>query len=153
MLRTRWFWIVVAIGVGAAAGAVFGYGYWSENSPRAQAQAQQEVLRDIRRTLDRCLDELDRAQDRFWDHERRTRALRSQVDSYESLDPDGVPADRYDAYLETLESYNEAIPVWEKLGDSIRLQEDRCHDLADRHEEEREALRRFLVTEGLWNGL
>ncbi len=151
MLRTWWFWVVLAIGVGAAATAASTVEYWAGHSPRAQAEEQRERMLEVRSALDRCMTQLDRWEQSFWSHERETTLLRSQIERFESLDPEGVPMDRYEEYLDVFEQYNEAIPIWEARADSVRAQHQRCGTLAERFNEKRDALERFMVREGIWD--
>ena len=152
MLQRSWSWVVLGIGLLAGGGVAVGFHVWAEHSPRARAEAQRDELRSVRSALDECVGELDRRVARFWDHEERTTQLRARIESLESLDPEGVPADVYDEYMEAFDGFNEAIPEWEALTDSVRSQEQRCEKLADRHNEKGAELRRFLSTEGLLEG-
>lgn len=152
MLKTGWFWMIVAIGLVAIGTIVLGFDRLRENAPRARAQAQQERVQELRAHTEICLEDLEGLEERFWDHERRTREIRAEIDSFESLDPDGVPVDRYQDYLDAVDRYNESLEVWEARIDSVETHQERCRDLSDRYEEERDAFRRFLLDEGLVDG-
>lgn len=150
MKRLFWAVAILVVGVSAAAGAVSVVEQISDNAVRAEAEAMRDEVRQARLELNQCLDELDRAERAFREHERVTNYLRDRVEGYESLDERGVPSDQYDEYLETFDRYNESLPEWERLGESVQEQAAVCRELAEEHNARADALADFLVTEGLW---
>jgi AcrR family transcriptional regulator len=86
-----------------------------------------------------------RLEARFQEAMERTEELRRRVEELESLDPDGVPAERYREYLEVFDEYNDSLPRWERLGDALRDQGVRCRRLAEAHNVRLEQLRELLL--------
>ncbi len=76
--------------------------------------------------------------------------LRQEVDSLEALDPRGVPGDAYEAYIGRVEAYNESIREWERQTGELRALSSRCDSLVRDHNRRAEAIREFLVSEGIW---
>jgi len=122
----------------------------AQNTIMAQGEAIRDEVRALRSQLEDCLEGLDQAQERFDEQEARTRRLREEVAVYEGLDTLGVPADRYSAYLEVFDEYNESIPVWERRARILENTSQACRELALAHNQRAESLGRFLVKHGIW---
>jgi anti-sigma factor ChrR (cupin superfamily) len=60
-------------------------------------------------------------------------SLRAVVDTLEQLDPRGVPAPRYEEYLETVEAFNEGVERWEAETTRLREDETACRTAVDRY--------------------
>jgi hypothetical protein len=151
MKRLFWAVAILVVGVSAAAGAVSVVDQMSDNAVRAEAEVMRDQVREARWELNECLDDLDRAERAFREHERTTNFLRDRVEDYEAMDERGVPSDQYDEYLETFDRYNESLPEWERLGTSVQEQSAICRELAEEHNARADALVEFLVNEGLWD--
>jgi hypothetical protein len=122
----------------------------AQNTIMAQGEAIRDEVRVIRSQLEDCLEGLEQAQERFDDQDARTRRLREEVAVYEGLDTLGVPADRYSAYLEVFDEYNESIPAWERRARILENTSQACRELALAHNQRAETLGRFLVEHGIW---
>lgn len=59
----------------------------------------------------------------------RVDSLRGIVDALESLDSRGVPADRYEEYLATVEAFNDGVDRWEDDADRLREAEAACRTI------------------------
>jgi hypothetical protein len=151
MLRRFWLWIALVVAAGVLVG---GLGAIQEvryqASPRAQAEAFSEEVREGRIQVDDCLDELERNEQYFRAQERLTEELRSQVGSFEAMDPRGVPAEVYADYMEVFERYNASLPAWELRAESLRQVSERCRELTEAHNVRADSLRGLLLEAGLW---
>ncbi len=131
-----------------------GMGDFVERRAHGQVVAAGEDLRDevreIRSRLDDCLAGLDQAQVRFDERDRETRLLREEVAVFEALDEDGVPAARYQDYLEVFDEYNASVPRWEERARILRNTQAECRRLAEAHNAQADSLARYLVGHGLW---
>jgi hypothetical protein len=79
-------------------------------------------------------------------------SLRARVDSFEAIDGRGVPADRYPEYLETFESYNDSVDVWEDRADRLRAVETSCRATIGRHNALADSLQAVLAAAGIEMG-
>ncbi len=151
MLRNFWLWITVLVGAGLlAAGASALQEVRYQATPRAQAEAYHVEVRESRAEVEACLEELDRNETFFRAQERLTGELRSQLRSFEAMDPRGVPADVYDDYMEVFERYNASLPAWELRGESLRRVSERCRELTADHNVRADSLRGLMEEAGLW---
>ena len=121
------------------------------NTPTAIATERRTELRSIRSQVNACLATQDRIELRFQSLTRQTRGLRDELDYLESLDPRGVPSDRYDRYLDLVEAFNASIPEWERQAVDLRLHEARCRTQIELHNVHADSLQRFLVEHGIWD--
>lgn len=151
MIRVLWALAVVVVLVSLVTGAVSIVGQVVDNSRRAQAEELRDSVREARAQLNACLDELDTKDRRFQSHQRVTAFLRERVDELEALDERGVPQERYDEYLDVFDRYNEAVPEWERLGDSLQVISSTCRAVAEEHNTRVATLVDFLEEEGLWD--
>lgn len=142
--------VVVVAGAGALVERL------EEASPEGQARARAEALRDrireVRPRMRACVDGLERAEEEFRSQERRTNDLRARVESLEELDAEGVPAERYEEYLEVFEGYNESLPEWERRADAVQELSARCRALGEEHNRLADSLRRIVAESGIWEG-
>ena len=116
--------------------------------PRREARDLREEVRDRRLAVDSCRMALSREQADFRAYDDRVDSLRTRVREYEGLHPDGVPADSFEAYMETFGRYNDAIPRWESRAESLRGRWRACRSLTDEHNELVDSLRDLLVEIG-----
>ena len=151
MTRVLWVLAGTVVLVSLVTGAVSIVGQVVDNSRRAQAEELRDSVREVRADLNTCLDELDAKDRRFQSHQRVTSFLRNRVDELEGLDDRGVPRERYEEYLDVFDRYNEAVPEWRRLGDSLRVISTACRTLAQEHNERLAILTDFLEEEGLWD--
>jgi hypothetical protein len=76
-------------------------------------------------------------------------SMRAQVDSFEALDPRGVPEDRYEAYMESFDSYNDSVAAWEARAGRLRTAEAACRATVERHNALRDTLTAVLDSAGV----
>lgn len=98
-----------------------------------ELQALVDTIAALRSASDGCRGELARAEAEFRHFQSDVDSLRARISRYEELDPEGVPADEYDAYLETFDRYNASAREWESRADSLRAYEGGCRALVERH--------------------
>lgn len=126
-----------------------GYAYVE---PRRRAQAVQEELRAQRLDSDACRRGLVTSEAGFREYDRRVDSLRSRVDAYEALHPDGVPADSFGVYLEAFDEYNDAVERWEMRAENLRRQREACVVIVETHNELSDSLRGILQELGELEG-
>lgn len=153
MRRTKLLVLVIALAaIGFVAVATALDRAAEARSPRAMAEAVREDVRTVRSSLDACLDRLDRLEAAFRTQERTTGSLRAQIDGLEAMDDRGVPAERYEEYLEAVEAFNESLPRWEERADSVRAHASRCRRLVTTHNTLADSLQRLVIDAGFWEG-
>jgi hypothetical protein len=104
---------------------------------------------DLRSDVESCRTALDRERNDFDRYRASVDSLRETIRVYESLDERGVPADRYEAYLETFRRYNQSLPGWRARADSLTAHDDICRDLTVEHNVVAESLRANLEAAGV----
>ena len=105
-------------------------------------------LAELRSGVGACRAALEREQSVFDRYRASVESLREDVREYETLDERGVPADQYEAYLETFDRYNESLPGWQARADSLQAHDDACRALTVRHNETADSLRESLEDAG-----
>ena len=108
---------------------------------RREIEDLRSELRLLRTASDSCQVALAQEEMLFRDHDRRVDSLRAAVSEYESLHPEGVPADTYPGYLETFEAYNRAVPAWTMQVDSLQAHWEACRERVDAHNALADSLR------------
>ncbi len=151
MIRGVGRWIAVGIFLAVMAGAASRLA----RASRAQrsvvvAETLRDQLVELRNEVDACLSIRNRSETRFQGLASETRELRQQVDSLETLDPRGVPAEVYEGYMERVDAYNESVTEWEREADDLSALAVRCDSLVALHNDRAESLQEFLVAEGIW---
>lgn len=116
--------------------------------PRREARALRDSVRAKRMAVDSCRMVLSREEADFRAYDDRVDSLRGRVREYEDLHPEGVPADSFEAYMETFGRYNEAVPRWEARAESLRGRWRVCRSLASQHNALVDSLRDLLVEIG-----
>jgi len=76
-------------------------------------------------------------------------SLRSRVDSFEAMDERGVPAGRYEEYLEIFDSYNDSVTVWEARARRLRTADASCRATIEEHNAFSDSLQRVLRDAGI----
>lgn len=79
-------------------------------------------------------------------------SLKSRVDSFEALAGGRVPAGRYVQYLETFDSYNDSVAVWEIRSRRLRAVETSCRTVIGQHNALSDSLRIVLHEAGIEAG-
>lgn len=106
---------------------------WRVRSQRDEAYRLGERVAEARRAAEDCTRTLTMAQSAFRAMDARVDTLRMTVRDYEALDPDGVPAARYEDYLGAVDRYNDAVTQWESSADSLRSTEAMCRATIEVH--------------------
>jgi hypothetical protein len=118
---------------------------WLEHRAEVQKiEGLRTRLAELRSGVGACRAAVEREQSAFDRYRASVESLREEVREYEMLDERGVPADQYDAYLETFDQYNESLPGWQARADSLQAHDDVCRDLTVRHNETADSLRESL---------
>ncbi len=149
MKRVFWMTAVLILAVALVLGAGSMMDRMAGNQLRAQAEAMRDDVRATRAELERCLDEMEELERAFQMQERTTETLRARIEDFEAMDDSGVPGDQYDAYLETVDRFNESLPEWERLGEEYRETAERCRGMARMHNAQVDSLGTFLEEEEL----
>jgi len=118
-------------------------------SGREQLRAMTPRLQVLRSAADSCRDAIGEERSRIAASDARFDSLRSRIDYYEGLDPRGVPADSYEAYLEAFNTYNRGIPRRAAAGDSLEAHWDACRDIIEEHNALADSVRSIAEEEGL----
>jgi hypothetical protein len=88
------------------------------------------VLRD---SAQACRAALEVEQDSFAAYGGRLDSMRSRLESIDRLHPDGVVFDSFDVYVETVDSFNAALPEWAPAADSINAHRALCESAIGAH--------------------
>jgi hypothetical protein len=102
-------------------------------SPREQFFGMRPELSLARQAADSCTAALESEQSEFDAFVDRVESFRARIDSLESLDVRGVPADSYPDYLVAVDSFNAIVPDWEAAADSLRTHRTTCEDVVRLH--------------------
>ena len=144
-------WIAIALFLLIMAGAASRLARASRaRSSLTVAERLRDDLVGLRGQIDACLSTRDQSEIRFQSFADETQRLRTELDSIESLDSRGVPAEVYDEYMGRVGVYNEAVERWEAEAESLEELAARCDSIIVVHNEQAEALQNFLVGEGIW---
>ncbi|MGH7575503.1 MAG: hypothetical protein ACREM1_10335 [Longimicrobiales bacterium] len=118
----------------------------------ARPTRPQEVtatLRDTALTLRAAAETCGRALDQntanFESYAARLDSLRERVRRLEAIDPRGVPADSYPAYIDTYDEYNDSVPSWSAQADTLRAQWARCRGITRSYNVLADSLRRWMT--------
>jgi hypothetical protein len=122
----------------------------SPPDPRERLRALREELAVLRASADSCRDALAAEERALRNHREDLDSLRERVRSYESLDPRGVPADRYDAYLESFERYNREAGGWPTASETLQAHWRACRSIAVAHNAIADSARALARELGLW---
>jgi hypothetical protein len=136
--------LLAAVGVVAVLVAA-GFSLSAKLDRRARMEELEEMRSDLatmRMTVDSCATELAREETAFRRFDSRVDSLLDRVRDFEELDTAGVPEERYQEYLAAFERYNDAVPSWEALADTLRAHEAECRGLVERHNVLADTLRR-----------
>lgn len=102
-------------------------------SPRERLHALRIELTRLRSVADSCLEAVSEEEDTFRSLNTRLDSLRGRIDTLESLDVRGVPADSYDTYIEAFRRYNRGVPTWQPAADSLQAHWRACRALVQQH--------------------
>lgn len=153
---TRSLVLRAALGLLAAVGLTFVWVAWSDARERQRTVEQVRSLQaDVyaaRTSADSCRNELAWAEGQFRRFDEHVDSLRTEVRAFEALDERGVPAERYEEYLELFDGYNDSVAAWERRADELRAAEEVCRALVEGHNTLSDSLRRRIEAEGLGGG-
>lgn len=143
--------IVVVLGAALLLGIARAFERGSaEAASRLQAEEARGEVRELRAELDLCMERLEALETRFAARQQAAEDLRSRIDYLEGLHPDGVPADSYAAYLETVDEFNAEVSGWDEESGQLQDKARRCRGLVEAHNERADELFRLLVEAGMW---
>lgn len=131
----------VLLGTGALVVLAGGWTLLEERRTRDELEGLRSELRALRAAADSCQVAVAQEEMLFRDYDRRVDSLRAEVTDYESLHPEGVPADTYSVYLETFDRYNDAVPAWRMQVESLRAHWEACRETVDAHNRHADSLR------------
>lgn len=104
-----------------------------------RSRTRQEImgLRDrvarARISADSCTNVLAYEQMLFGRFDEVVDSLRAEIRDLEELDPRGVPAARYDEYMERFRGYNDSVAAWERRARALRTSDAACRTLIEAH--------------------
>lgn len=139
---------VAALAIGAL--TVTGLGrVMDRQQTAAEINRLREGLFRARAGSDRCQGSLTNSESALRELGLTIDSLRSRVDSFETMDGRGVPATRYDEYLEIFTSYNDSVQVWEARERRLRAAEAACRATIQEHNALSDSLQRVLAEAGI----
>ena len=97
----------------------------------------------------RCRESLTNSEARLREFDDVIGDMRARVDSFESLDPRGVPQERYEEYMESFDSYNDSVAAWEDRAGRLRASEAACRTTIEDHNRLSDSLRAVLDAAGI----
>jgi hypothetical protein len=127
--------------------AIAAVDFLTPEPPEEQLRRLRQGMLALRASADSCQAALAREEAGLRASDARFDSLKNAIDFYESLDPRGVPADSYEAYLETFRAYNEGIPERAAAGDSLQLHWQTCSEIVAQHNAIADSAR--AIAEGL----
>lgn len=137
----------------AAVYTALGVRAWLRNQRTLEAiEALRGEVLTARAATDACTSELALAESVFRQQDAQVDSLRRVVDAAEGPLPGGgrgVPAEGYDAYLESFDEYNAAVGEWEAQVEGIREREGMCRGMVERHNVLTDSLRQVLEENGI----
>jgi hypothetical protein len=119
--------------------------------PRERLRVLRQDVSALRAAADSCRSALENEEAQLLASDARLDSLKSVIDYYEGLDPRGVPADSYEIYLETFNSYNSGVPVQTAASDSLQSHWKACRVITEQHNALADSARRFAEEHDLLN--
>jgi hypothetical protein len=119
-------------------------------TPSEELEPLRQELALFRASVDTCTSEYQELEASFTAYERQVDSLRQLIREFESLDPEGVPGDRYAEYLEVFDAYNNAVPDWDGHTRALEAQRSRCESLTVQHNSLADSARSRLIELGRW---
>ena len=140
----------VALGVGLALVTIT-IVYFGAQRILEQQRVSAEIarLRDglyrARVTADRCQRSLTSVENELRVFDARLDSMRARVDSFEALDIRGVAQERYQAYLEIFNAYNDSVGAWGARERQLRAADTSCRNVIVDHNSIRDSLQAVLT--------
>lgn len=132
-----------------AAAFIFAADYILPVSAQERLRVIRPELASRRQDADSCLAALGREEESLQASDARLDSLRRRIAYFEGLDPRGVPADSYEAYLEAFERYNQGIPAQTAAGETLRAHWRACTEIVQRHNAMADSARALAEEAGL----
>jgi hypothetical protein len=124
-----------------------------------ERQRTADHINELRQELYRARVAADRCRGSLQTSEASLRALgvtidslRNRVDAYEAMDRRGVPADRYEEYLQTFDQHNDSVQVWDGRERRLRSTESACRATIEGHNSLSDSLQSVLTEAGIGAG-
>lgn len=130
---------------GVLIGAALLYRFTRPPSFHEQVEPLVSTITAYRAFADSCQNALDQGSSGLESYDDRLDSLRLRVRALERMDPRGVPTDSYEAYLETFDAYNDAVPGWSERADTLQAQWRRCRDVTEVHNQLADSLRQLMA--------
>jgi hypothetical protein len=108
-----------------------------------------EELYRARMGADRCRNSLVNSESSLQDLGLTIDSLRGRVESFETMDGGGVPANQYQEYLILFDSYNDSVEVWASRERRLRAVEASCRATIQGHNALSDSLQRVLQEAGI----
>jgi len=118
-------------------------------SPQERLRALRVELRALKDSAEACSAALALDQRKFTRYQAHVDSLRERIDALEDIVPEGVPGDSYPAYLETVDSFNAAVPDWQPTADSLAANRDACQARIQAHKTMADSVRAIAASLGL----
>jgi hypothetical protein len=118
-------------------------------APEEQFRILRHEMNELRLAADSCREAVEREEAELQAIDARFDSLKARIDYFERLDPRGVPADSYDAYLDVFEAYNAGIPERSAAGDTLEAHYQACRELVRRHNQIADSARALAAELGL----
>lgn len=119
--------------------------------PRERLRVLRQDVSVLRSAADSCRAALESEEAQLLAGNARLDSLKSVIDYYEALDPRGVPADSYEIYLETFNTYNSSVPGQTAAADSLQSHWKACRAITEEHNALADSARRLAEEHGLLN--
>lgn len=150
-MRRRTRAITVLLTTAAAAALAWGWmRLTSPPSPRDRLEEMRASLVTLRTGADSCRAAVDDEERSFKAYDRDLDSLRTRIGGYESLDPRGVPADSFPAYIDLFQRYNRGVTLWEAASESLQAHWRACRAIAETHNAVADSARALAQELGLW---
>lgn len=117
--------------------------------PEEQLRILRHEMNDLRVAADSCREAVEREEAELRATDARFDSLRARIDYFERLDPRGVPADSYEAYLDVFNAFNAGIPERAAAGDTLEAHYQACRELVSRHNQIADSARALAAELGL----
>lgn len=108
-----------------------------------------EELYRARLSSDRCRGSLQTSQASLRTLSVIIDSMKIRVDSFETADGLGVPAARYDEYMDLFDSYNDSVTVWGRREQRLRTSETSCRSTIEAHNALSDSLQSVLINAGI----
>ena len=141
--------LLLLTALGAAALALLWIRLTDSPTPRERLEELRQELVILRAAADSCRDALAAEEASFQSYRAELDSLRARVRAYEALDPRGVPADSYDAYLALFEEYNRGVLRWDAVSETLQAHWRECRGIAETHNVVADSARRWADSLGL----